>query len=176
MKKSILLSVMAFLLLSVYCIDPGKNKEGTVNDMITAQQLKTASESYLKAWSDNDTTLLQTITIQNMVRNVNGDITSSNRSGLVETMSYWHTAIPDFKVVYREIIVVDNRSFINWSSTGTNTGMFGDTPPTGKKTTTEGFSVLTFDDAGQLIHENAYYNLLGVMTDWGHTVSPPIIE
>ncbi len=176
MKKSVLLSILALLLLLVYCIDPGRKKEVAINTMTTQQQLKTASENYLKVWSDMDTTLIQTIAIRNMVRNVNGKIVSSNPSGLKKSLEYWHTAIPDFKVSPREIIVVGNRTYTNWTCTGTHTGMLGDTPPTGKKSVIEGFSILTFDDQGKLVHENAYYDLLGVMKDWGYTIASPVMD
>lgn len=176
MKNSVLLSMLALLLLLVYCIDPGRKKEVAVNAMTTQQQLKTASENYLKAWSDIDTTLMQTIAIRNMVRNVNGKIVSSNPAGLAETLKFWHTAIPDFKVSPREIIVVGNRTYTNWTCTGTHTGMLGNTPPTGKKSVIEGFSILTFDHQGKLVHESAYYDLLGVMEDWGYTMVAPVME
>jgi len=138
--------------------------------------LKEASRNYLKAWSNNDTSLLKRIAIRNVIRNVNGEIASSSHNELSRTMRFWHTALPDFKVIEKEIIVEGNRTYINWTSTGTNTGMFGEITPTGKKSNTEGFSILTFDKAGQLIHENAYYDLLGVMKDWGYSVSPPHME
>lgn len=171
-------SLVILTLLIVSCKEQKKGNVSHTNSKAVAMDLtiKSASEGYLKAWSDNDTVLMQTIAIRNIVRNVNGEITSSNQSGLAQEMKFWHTAIPDFKVVEREIIVVGNRTYANWTCTGTNTGMFGDTPPTGKKSITEGFSILTFDDAGQLVHENAYYDQLGVMEDWGYTVTPPIME
>lgn len=176
MKKSILLSLVVFLLLSVYCIDPERKKVADSDVMVTEQRLKMASKNYLKAWSDMDTTLIQRIAIRNMVRNVNGKIVSSSPTGLAETLEFWHTAIPDFKVSAREIIVVGNRTYINWTCTGTLTGMLGVTPPTGKKSITEGFSVLTFDDQGKLVLESAYYDLMGAMKDWGYTVVAPVME
>ncbi len=176
MKKSVLLFTVIVVLLSVHCKNPERKNETNFNTMTAEQQLKKASKDYLKAWSEKDTVLIQTIAIRNMVRNVNGNIISSNPSGLTETMKFWHTAIPDFKVVEREIIVVANRTYTNWTCTGTNTGMLGDKPPTGKKINTEGFSILTFDDQRKLVHESAYYDLLGMMQDWGYTMVPPVME
>jgi len=176
MKKSNLFSVTVFLLLLVHCIDPGKKKPVKADAVTTEQRLKMASKNYLKAWSDQDSNLLQATAIRNTVRNVNGKIVSSNRTGLAETMEFWHTAMPDFKIVEREIIVVGNRTYTNWTFTGTNTGMLGDHPPTGKKSTTEGFSILTFDDQGKLVHETAYFDVMGTMEDWGYSMVAPIME
>ncbi len=176
MKKSILLSIVISSLLLVYCVDPGRKKNTVAHAMTSEKWLKTASETYLRAWSDKDTALIEAMALPNMVRNVNGKIVSNNPSGLVVTLKYFNTAIPDFKVVAREITVIENKSYINWTCTGTLTGMLGDTPPTGKKSITEGFSILTFDDRGKLVNESAYYDLLGVLQEWGFTLTPPVME
>ena len=178
MGKLIFLILIISFLAGAACKDQKQElTQNVVDNKIPLEEgLKQASRNYLKSWSDNDTSLLKEITIRNIVRNVNGEITSSNQKGLTSTMKFWHTALPDFKVVEKEIIIEGNRSYINWTSTGTNTGMFGEMTPTGKKSNTEGFSILTFDDSQQLIHENAYYDLLGVMQDWGYSMSPPNME
>jgi predicted ester cyclase len=142
----------------------------------TASNLKKITKSYLSAWSENDTVLQQMITIKNVVRNVNGELISDNQEGLFRIMHFWHRALPDFKMVEKEINVVGNRTYVSWMFTGTNTGMFGDIPPTGKKGHTEGISILTFDDAGHIVHEAAFFDLMGLMEEWGYTVSPPVME
>lgn len=154
------------------------DKSELVNDAILTKMqleksLKVASKIYLKAWSENDSTLLKETTIRNIVRNVNGEIVSSNQKGLYNAIRFWHVALPDFKMIDKEINVVGNRTFIHWRSTGTNTGMYGKMTPTGKKCSTEGFSILTFDESRQLIHVNAYYDLLGVMKNMGYMLQPP---
>ena len=178
MGKLIFLLLVISLLSVASCKDD-KGQQMRKSETIetrTVDALKESSKNYLKAWSNNDTSMIKEITIRNIVRNVNGEITSSDQKGLNKTMGFWHTALPDLKVVENEIIVQGNRSYVNWTSNGTNTGMFGDRTPTGKKSKTEGFSVLTFDDKGQLIHENAFFNILGIMEDWGYTLIPPNME
>lgn len=178
MGKHIFLLLITAFLTGTACKD--QKSEHVTNSLPTEmpieEALKEASRNYLMAWSGNDTSLLKEIAIRNIVRNVNGEITSSSHKELIKAMKFWHTALPDFKVEEKEIIVEGNRAYINWTSTGTNTGMFGEITPTGKKSKTEGFSILTFDDSGQLIHENVYYDLLGVMQDWGYSMSPPNME
>jgi len=178
MGKLIFLLLALSFLSGTACKDQkSEQAQNSITTEISMEEtLKEASRNYLRAWSGNDTSLLKELAIRNVVRNVNGDITSSSYKELSRTIKFWHTALPDFKVVEKEIIIEGNRTYINWTSTGTNTGMFGEMTPTGKKSKTEGFSILTFDKAGQLIHENAYYDLLGVMQDWGYSVSPPHME
>ncbi len=172
MNKSVLLSVMVLLLLMVYCIDPGQKKL----IYIAEQQLKDASENYLKAWSDKDSTLILELSTPDFERIINGKIVSNSPAGLVKSLGFWHTAIPDFKLSIREITAKGNRTYISWTCTGTHTGMLDNVPPTGKKSTTEGFSVLTFNDEGEIEHESAYYDQLGVMQEWGFTLAAPVME
>lgn len=178
MGKLIFLLLVIFTLSSTACKDKKDvaKPDSTMTEVQTMETLKKSSENYMKAWSGNDTLMLREIAIRNVVRNVNGEITSSDQNGLISLMNHWHTALPDFKVIPNEIIIQGNRSFINWTSSGTNTGMLGEMTPTGKKSETVGFSVLTFDDNGQLIHENAFFDMLGVMEDWGYTLLPPHME
>lgn len=178
MGKLIFLLLLISFLAASACKDqkPEHVPNSLPTEMPMEETLKEVSKNYLLAWSGNDTSLLKEIAIRNIVRNVNGDITTSSHKELIKAMKFWHTALPDFKVVEKEIIIEGNRAYVNWTSTGTNTGMFGEMTPTGKKSNTEGFSILTFDDSGQLLHENAYYDLLGVMQDWGYSVSPPNME
>ena len=160
MEKLIILLLVIFSLSSTACKNDNEKlaQDSPILKGETLKTLKAASENYLKAWSANDTSMLRQISIRNVVRNVNGEINSSDQNGLISLMNHWHTALPDFKVVPNEIVIQGNRSYINWTCTGTNTGMLGEMTPTGKKSESDGFSVLTFDDNGQLIHENAFYS------------------
>lgn len=178
MGKPVLMLLAIFSLSTMGCkenTDKQVRDSGTIETR-NLETIEESSENYLKAWSTLDTSLVKEIAIRNFVRNVNGEITSSDQNGLILKMIYWHTGLPDFKVVSNEIVIQGNRSFIHWTSTGTNTGMLGEMTPTGKKSETEGFSILTFDNIGQLIHENTFFNMLSVMEDWGYTLLPPHME
>lgn len=132
-----------------------------------------AGDNYIKAWSDNDFDLLKSISTNDIVRVANGETTSTDRNGIGKSMKFWHTTIPDFNIKKRQTIAVGDKVYSSWTSTGTNTGNFGENPPTGKKSITQGFTVLTFNSDGKIIHEEAYYDLLSVMNQWGYSVTPP---
>ena len=132
-----------------------------------------AAENYIKAWSDNDFELMKSITSSDLVRMANGEVTSTDQEGIGEAMKFWHTTIPDFNIVSRQNVVKGNKVYSSWTSSGTNTGNFGENPPTGKESITQGFTVLTFNNEGQIVHEEAYYDLLSVMNQWGYSVTPP---
>ena len=170
--------MFAVLIISMQCKDdkPKEDLDTLATTNPVTISIKKTTKTYLNAWSNNDTVLLQEITISNLVRDVNGDILSTNHTGLFNTIRFWHRALPDLKIVEKEIVIVGNRAYVNWTAIGTNTGMFEDIPPTGKKAHIDGFSILTFDDMGLIVHETTFSDLLGLMTDWGYTLSPPIME
>ena len=134
--------------------------------------IKTSS-NYIKAWSDNDFELMKSITTENLVRVANGETSSKNQIEIRETMKFWHTTIPDFNLDLKNSVVNGNKTYSSWTSTGTNTGNFGENPPTGKKSITQGFTILTFNNEGKVIHEEAFYDLLSVLNQWGYTITPP---
>ena len=173
------LFLLSFLTLFVFSCKEQKtnsSRESADKLELTDTSLKVSTENYIKAWNNKDLDLLEALTTQNVTREANGEIASVNLEQLSNTMEFWHTAMPDFNIASNQLVVKGNKTYASWTSSGTNTGMFGDLPPTGKKSTTSGFTVLTFNDDGLIIHEQAFYDLLGVMNSWGYSVIPPIME
>jgi hypothetical protein len=164
--------------LSFACKDTNTldSKENLPKISTSEISLIKTTKTYLSAWSDNDTVLLKMITTNKLVRNVNGEILSANQSELFESMQFWHRAMPDFKIVDKEINVIGNRTYVNWIGTGTNTGMFGDIPPTGKTGHTVGVSILTFDDDAHIVHESVVFDNLRLLKEWGYSISSPIMK
>jgi hypothetical protein len=164
--------------LSFSCKDTNTldSKENLPKISSSATSLKKTTKIYLSAWSDNDTVLLKMITSNKLVRNVNGEILSANQNELFKSMQFWHRVMPDFKIVDKEINVIGNRTYVNWVGTGTNTGMFGDIPPTGKIGHTVGMSILTFDNEAHIVHESVVFDNLRLLKEWGYSISSPIME
>ncbi|SIR24999.1 ester cyclase [Maribacter ulvicola] len=164
--------------LLISCRDNGHAKKTKKSNSFqhNSTTLKQNSKDYLIAWSENDTLLIRASTTQNFIRNVNGKNVSYNQQDLLEAMHLWHRAMPDIILIDKEINVFDNRSYVNWECTGTNTGMFGKTPPTGKVGHTKGISILTFNDDGKIIHESSYFDMLSFMEDLGYTLSIPVMN
>ena len=172
----IVICPLLFLLNSCKGKQEGQSIRTDVAEHVLEQSMIAASENYMKAWDENDMALMRTITINDFVRKANGKITSSDQTEIGRVMQYWHTAIPDLKLTLDQLVVKDGKSYTSWTCAGTNTGNFGETPPTGKKIRTTGFTVLTFNEDGKIIKEDAYYDLLGMVEGWGYTLTPPIME
>jgi predicted ester cyclase len=174
-------SITLFAIVFVVLIACRDKKTIKNNDTLTTinynkNTLKKTTKNYMNAWSDYDTLLLQSITIQKFVRNVNGDNISFTQHELFNSIHFWYRVMPDLKIVDKEIIVVENRTYVNWVGTGTNTGMFGDIPPTGKVGHINGFSILTFNDDSKIVHEIAFFDKLSLMEAWGYSLAPPVMN
>ena len=72
--------------------------------------------------------------------------------------------------------IKDRHLFAHWTFTGTNTGIFGEFPATGKKAKVSGMSLLSFDEEGKLYREEVYYNELDLLQQLGYTLVPPALE
>jgi len=79
-------------------------------------------------------------------------------------------------VKINEITFNENQAYFYWVFTGTNTGVFGEIPATGKKVIVKGFTIVHFNNEGQIFHENVYYNELDLLQQLGYTLLPPIVD
>jgi len=178
MKKSRLAIYAITVLLAYGCKDENFSKtqetEIISNSKITA--LKKVTKTYVHARNEYDTLLLQAITSHNFVRVINGERISTNQNKYSNSMHSWLHAMPDFKIIEKEISVIENNTYLHWIGTGTNTEMFGNNPPTGKIGHTEGLSILTFDSDGHIVHEATYFDRLQLLEEWGYSMSPPIMN
>jgi len=91
-------------------------------------------------------------------------------------MNIYFIGFPDATVTVSEISTVDNLLFTRWNFSGTNTGVFGDFPATGKKVDVSGCSTLKFNNEGKIASEDVYYNELELLQQLGYTLNPPVLE
>jgi len=82
------------------------------------------------------------------------------------------TPFPDFSMTINEIIVKDDKVAWYWSATGTNTGPFGDLPPTGNKIELSGLGISRISN-GKFAEEWFYYNMLDFYQQLGFTLTAP---
>nr|WKN34279.1 ester cyclase [Tunicatimonas sp. TK19036] len=135
------------------------------------QKILESSKLIWKAWNERDPELLRQYTVENIVRLADGIVTTHNQAGYIATMNLFWTAMPDLSFTY-DLIPLGNIVYTKWSAKGTNTGMFGKTPPTHKSGCANGFAILTFNNAGKLTKEEAYMESANYLETWGHSVIP----
>ena len=127
-------------------------------------------------WNKKDLTSLHSITTEDVIRKVNGLTVSSSRNELEASMTIYFIGFPDLVITNSNIYIKDNLEFIDFTFSGTNTGVFSGTPATGKKVKVSGFSILHYNDEGKMYLENVRYNELDLLQQLGYTLNPPILE
>ena len=91
-------------------------------------------------------------------------------------LSVFFTAFPDLELTLEHTYVKDDNAFVQWHSEGTNTGIFSEMVPTGKKVKINGMSQLYFNKEGKLYREIVYYNELDLLQQLGYTLVPPVLQ
>lgn len=146
-------------------------------ELTMESKIKTNLNAFLDScWNKGDTNQIDKISTENFTRFLNGIKVASSQKEMQAHMSVYFTAFPDLEVLYDSISIKDNKVFMKWTSTGTNTGRFGEFPATGKKVKIKGLSHLFFNKTGMLYKEDVYYNELDLLQQLGYTLKPPIVE
>jgi len=130
-------------------------------------------DKYLEAWNEGNLEILDEITPLDFELRINPDFEAkNNRDLLKESITNTRKVYPDFLVTVEDrLFISDTAVVIRWSITGTNTGE-GSFPPTGKKTSSNGFSVLFFAD-GKLTGEWIGFSDLTWVRQLGFSIIPP---
>ncbi len=137
-----------------------------------AAAMQPGLDAYIDAWSTGNLDQLDAVMSPNVRRRAPG--VAGNADGLAamkDVMQGLRTGYPDARVVVDNAWYQENKAFVRWTFSGTNTGP-GETPPTGKAVTVSGLSLLEFEN-GMIVFEDVYYDTLPFMEQLGYTVVPP---
>ena len=160
------------MLLSIAC--------GQREDTVLAEREKLLSEqlnSYIDScWNSQNIELFREITVEDFSREQNGIGVAGNRDEMEAHMQVFFTAFPDLEVTLKTMDVKKDKAFLLWQASGTNTGVFGEVAPTGKKVKINGLSQIYFETDGKIIREVVYYNELDLLQQLGYALTPPILD
>lgn len=134
-------------------------------------------DSFIKnAWNKKDMDSLKSIAAEKYHRELNGINVAENLNELEANLNIFFTGFPNLKISILNKTIKNNQMFTQWTFEGTNTGVFGETPATGKHVVVSGYSELTFDEQGKISKEKIYYNELQLLQQLGYTLNKPIVE
>ena len=172
MKRMGLLSVL--LLVVVLTCKQGHNDEMKTNQ----EQAITANfNSFIEnAWNDKNMDSLRSVSVENIIRHLNGIQVASNQNEMEANMNIFFNGFPDLKISIENSTIKDNQLFAHWTFKGTNTRIFGEDPATGKSIIVSGYSEFSFDTEGKIIREDVYYNELQLLQQLGYTLNPPVVD
>jgi len=91
--------------------------------------------------------------------------------GFKQLVGGYRAAFPDLHITVDDVIAEGDKVVGRWTATGTNTGSLNGMPPTGKKATITGISILTF--AGdQVTEQRTNWDTMGMLQQLGVIPAP----
>lgn len=164
---------MSMSVLMLSCADQDNS---TKLDEGEATNRKSLSSFLEKGWNEKDLSSIESYFSDSFTRRVNSVNLASNKNELAANMQVYFTGFPDLKIKIDNMASEGDQVYISWTLIGTNTGIFGELQPTGKKIRIGGISRIDFNDDGKIIHEEVFYNELSLLQQMGHTLNPPVLE
>ena len=172
MLKYLAATFTVIILLSS-CTDGQTNSEP---DRQESRNRNTLMAFLDRGWNGKDLDAIDAYFADNMVRKVNGVNLASSKNELTANMQVYFTGFPDLKIEMENMVSDGKEIYMSWTITGTNTGVFGELPPTGKKIRISGITRMEFDEEGKIEVEEVNYNELSLLQQMGHTLSPPVLK
>jgi len=170
MKVKYLLVIILLALFS--CEDEQQIKKEVLQNNIMSNNIDFVEY----CWNNKDLAKLKAISTEGLIRNLNGIKVASSQKEMEANMKVYFNGFPNLKVTLNNTYVKNNMLFIYWTFEGTNTGVFGETPATGKKVKVSGFSIVHFNENGKMIQEDIYFNELEFLQQLGYILNPPNVE
>ncbi|EAR01683.1 ester cyclase [Maribacter sp. HTCC2170] len=165
-----------FFLITVLAFSCQSNQETQQIEKKNALILKNFKSFIENAWNKKNIDSLKTVSAPGYTRQLNGINVAGNINELEANMNIYFNGFPNLEISIMNTVAKDNQLFVQWTFEGTNTGVFGETPATGKHAVVSGYSELTFDDMGKISHEKIYYNELQLLQQLGYNLVEPVVE
>lgn len=160
-----------FLLLPLACGSPEKttNSGHSLRKQVVTKYVDSG-------WNSNDGSTLGKILADEFVRNLNGIQVVKGSVELDAYIQNYRKAFPDLRVTLDQWVESGEQVVAVWTFEGTNTGVFGEFTPTGKKARVHGVSMFTLNEENKISREDIYYNELYLLQQLGYELIPPNLE
>ncbi|MDX1314915.1 MAG: ester cyclase [Eudoraea sp.] len=165
--------ILLLLITTFLACKPEKQEQIGERQKQMAQQVSVWVDS---CWNERNFKALEGLTSSTSTRFMNGVRVAEGSAELEAHLQLFFTAFPDLVITTEEIQYKDSLAFFQWNAQGTNTGVFGEVRPTGKRVNINGLSHLSFSEEGKIIQEIVYYNELELLQQLGYTLIPPNLE
>ena len=163
MKRMIVVSLAVSLLLG--SVGPSFPKDGDKVAFNTALGRRVFVEIYGRGKVD----LVDQIYADDFVDDSPGG--GKGRELIKEAVAEFHQACPDLRMEIEDVFATQDRVVIRYIGRGTQTGAFGNIPPTGKAIAVRGITVFLIAN-GKIKTEWTEYDRLGMLRQIGVVPSP----
>jgi steroid delta-isomerase-like uncharacterized protein len=135
--------------------------------------IRQTNENRFKAWNTGDRELMVANLSDDFKRYTNGNIDVDEKSAYPSIMDFYINAFPDLHFEYELMAVEGNKSFTQWTASGRNTGPYKGQPATDRQVLSQGFTMVTYDEDGKAMIEEAYVDNMGILNSLGYAMTPP---
>jgi steroid delta-isomerase-like uncharacterized protein len=146
---------------------------------ISVEQVKSnAQREVNEAWNGGNADVLDEFTAADFVYHLPPQPDIVGLEAYKDFIKENHGAYPDLKLTIKKIIVEGNSGAMWWTYEGTQTGgspTLG-IPATGKHVVFSGIALFRVNDEGKTVETWNYVDWVGLMTQLGFTITPPVIE
>ena len=153
-----------------------KKQEQNDASPIESQVLMTLDTLLGACWNKKEITKLEMVMTEDASRRVNNITVANNRKEVAANIAVFISGFPDLNITMSNLHISNKYASYNWIFSGTNTGIFGEFPATGKKVKISGMSKVTFNEEGKIVLEDVSYNELDLLQQLGYSLDPPILE
>jgi len=151
-----------------------QKKLGRNNMSSKEMQMLITLDTLMEAcWNKKEIAKLELVMTEDVSRRVNNIIVAHNRKEVAANIAVFISGFPDLTITLSNLHLSDNYAFYNWTFSGTNTGIFGEFPATGKKVKVNGISKIIFNEEGIIVQEDVSYNELDLLQQLGYSLNPP---
>ncbi|SRR6266446_2544201 len=88
------------------------------------------------------------------------------RELIKEAVAGFHKAMPDLRIEFEDVFAAGDRVVLRYTARGTQTGPYGEIPPTGKTVTVRGITIFQIVN-GRIKTEWTEYDRLGILRQLG---------
>ncbi len=88
------------------------------------------------------------------------------RELIKEAVAGFHKAMPDLRIEFEDVFAAGDRVVLRYTARGTQTGPYGEIPPTGKTVTVRGITIFQIVN-GRIKREWTEYDRLGILRQLG---------
>lgn len=170
-RGAILLLIGLIALLLASC---DLEKQGQNNTFSKETQMRRTLDTLMEVcWNKKEITKLEMVMTEDVSRRVNNIVVAHNRKEVAANIAVFMSGFPDLKITLSSLHISGSCAFYNWTFSGTNTGIFGEFPATGKKVKVNGMSKVIFNEEGKIVQEDVSYNELDLLQQLGYSLLPP---
>ncbi len=126
------------------------------------------AEAVFESWEKRDFTAIVEKMVDGVVVNAPGSAELKGKAAVKDWYASWAIACPDGVAGAKCVGATKDTAVMEGVYAGTNTGIFGSFPPTGRTVSLPWTNVYRFDSTGKILTVNAYFDLVTLLTQLGH--------